>query len=291
VKTHHTTSNSNVNSPRGLETPRCDAPLSRSYRSFKFGQTRQMRSDYLQRPSRLGNQQVLPQTVGPRADNVSALRKVDSKLPNPLLWVGLNLKIGIIAALVETGAKLSCVRSEVIDYVYHRGERSKFFSFNLKCLLADGSKAQATDAVGLRVRLLLFLLDHNFRVMNETPFPAINAIDFLERNKMRVDLSSRGYNFVFAPNVKGWFSAAYLHEICEAYLQNLCGKAVDFTTLEQRHPCGLIRDILMRDFPSLFSSSLGIAKCCPYDIHLSGNTLFQTPPNRCAPLSCKNLSR
>ena len=37
---------------------------------------------------------------------------------------------------------------------------------------------------------------------------------------MGVDLSSRSYSFAFAPNVKGLFSAADSHAICEAYLQN-----------------------------------------------------------------------
>jgi len=58
---------------------------------------------------------------------------------------------------------------------------------------------------------------------------------------MTVDLSSRSYSFAFAPNVKGLFSAADLHENCEAYLQNLCGEAVNFTTLEQSHPSSLNR--------------------------------------------------
>jgi len=100
---------------------------------------------------------------------------------------------------------------------------------------------------------------------------------------MRVDLSSRSYSFAFSPNVKGLFSVADLHENCEAYLQNLWGEAVDFTTLKQSHPSGLTRDVLMRDFPSLFSPSLGIAKCCPYDIELSDTTPVRTLPYRCAP--------
>jgi len=55
------------------------------------------------------------------------LRKVADTLPAPLLWVGLNLKIGIIPVLLDTGAKFSCVSSYVMDYLYHRGEQRTFF--------------------------------------------------------------------------------------------------------------------------------------------------------------------
>jgi len=145
--------------------------------------------------------------------------------------------------------------------------------------------------VRLHVRLLSFSLDHNFRVLNEGTLLAILVVDFLELIKIRVDLSPRSYSFAFAPNVKGWFTAADLHKNCEAYLQNLCRKTVDFTMLDQIHPSGLFRYFLMKDFPSMFSTSPGIAKCCPYDIDLSVTSPVPTPPYRCAPLSCQNLSR
>ena len=48
----------------------------------------------------------------------------------------------------------------------------------------------------------------------------------------------------------------------------------------------------MRDFPSLFSPSLGIAKCCPYDIQLSDTTPVWMPSYRCAPpklQKCKQI--
>jgi len=204
-KTHHTTPTSNGNSPRGRESPRRAPPRSRPYRCWKCGQTVHMRRDCRQRHSRSGNGQVPRRSVAPRAGTVGALRKVAATPPAPLLWVGLNLKIGNIPALVDTGTQFSCVRSEVIDYLYHRGERCTFFPCTLSCLLSDGSKIQVSDAVSLHVRLLSLSWDHNFKVLNGGPFLAILGIDFLERTKMRVDLSSRSYSFAFAPNVKGLF--------------------------------------------------------------------------------------
>jgi len=155
-KTHPTTPTSTGNSPHGREPPRRAPPGSRSYRCWNCGQTGHMRRDCRQRPSRSGNGQVPRRSVAPRAGTASALRKVAATPPASLLWVGLNLKIGKIPALVDTGAQFSCVRSDVIDYLYHRGERCTFFPCTLSCLLADGSKAQGIDAVRLHVRLLSF---------------------------------------------------------------------------------------------------------------------------------------
>ena len=99
-------------------------------------------------------------------------------------------------------------------------------------MLADGSKAQVSDAVRLHVRILSFSCDHNFKVMNGGPFPSILGIDFLEMTKIIVGMSSRRYSFACAPNVKGLFTGSLFHENCESYLQNLCWEAADFTTLD-----------------------------------------------------------
>jgi len=128
------------------------------------------------------------------------------------LWVGLNFKVGKVPALVDTGVQFSCVRSDVIDYLYLRVEDCTVLSCSLPCLLADRSKAQVKDAVSLHVRLLIFSRDHEFKVLNGGPLQAILGIDFLQRTQMRVDLSSRTYCFAIAPSTVGSFSAAELQE-------------------------------------------------------------------------------
>ena len=112
-------------------------------------------------------------------------------------------------------------------------------AFTLLCLLAEGSKAHFSDTVRLNVRILSFSLDHNFMILNGGQLTTILGIDFLGRTKIGVVLYSRSYRYAIAANLKGLFSAADLHETCEANLQNLCGLAVHFTALEQSHPSGL----------------------------------------------------
>jgi len=150
-------------------------------------------------------------------------------------------------------------------------------------MLADGSKAQVKDAVRLHVRLLSFSWDHEFKILNDGPFPAILGMDFLRRTQMRVHVSSRTYCFGFAPGTVGSFFDKELKPRPEPYLQQLCGEVADFTTLERNHLSHLNRAVLMKIFPSLFSASLGVAKCTPYDIELSDTTPVRSPPYRCAP--------
>ena len=87
----------------------------------------------------------------------------------------LNLKVGQVPALVDTGAQFSCIQSDVIEYLYLRGEYCVF----LPCLLADGRKGQVSNAVKLHAGLFSFSWDHEFNVLNEGPFPAINCLYFL----------------------------------------------------------------------------------------------------------------
>jgi len=70
-------------------------------------------------------------SVSPRAGSASFLRYVASTQPSPSLWVGLKLKIRKIPALVDAGAQFCCLYSDVIDYIYHRGERCTFFPCTL----------------------------------------------------------------------------------------------------------------------------------------------------------------
>jgi hypothetical protein len=108
-------------------------------------------------------------------------------------------------------------------------------------------------------------------------------MDFLSRSQMRVELHSKTYSFAFAPTCVGSFSAKGSDNRDEPFLQVLCTEASDITTFPSAQQIGLERDALVAEFPSLFSSSLGTAKCTPYDIELSDNTPVRSPPYRCAP--------
>ena len=83
--------------------------------------------DCRQRPSlsRIGH--VPWRSVALWAVTVSSLGNVAAKTQDLLLMVDLNLKVGNVLALVDTGDQFSRVRSDVIDYLYHRGERCIFF--------------------------------------------------------------------------------------------------------------------------------------------------------------------
>jgi hypothetical protein len=153
-----------------------------------------------------------------------------------------------------------------------RGEGCTFSHYVFPGLLADGTKSQVNDAVKLHVRLHSFSWDHEFKILKEGPFSAIVGMDFLQRTRMRIDVSSRNYGFAFSPNVVGSCLNAESLENNEEFLQRLCGEVVGCNAREQNHPSDLSPEILKEEFPSLFSSSLGIAKCNPYHIELADKT-------------------
>jgi hypothetical protein len=68
----------------------------------------------------------------------------------------LELRVGKVPALVDTGAQFSCVRSDVAEYLYLRGEPCTFTLCRVTCSLADGRRCEVTDAVNLHVKLLSF---------------------------------------------------------------------------------------------------------------------------------------
>jgi len=186
--------------------------------------------------------------------------------------MGLELKAGRVPALVNTGAQFSCLRSDVVDYLSQNGEVCTCLPCSVTFVLADGRKAQVKGAVRLHVRLLSFSWNHEFKILHDGPFPAILGMDFLCRTQMRVDVASRTYCFGFAPGKTGSFADEELKPRPEPYLQQLCGEAADFTTVERNHPSQLNRAMLMEEFPSLFSASLGVARCAQYDIELPDTT-------------------
>lgn len=65
----------------------------------------------------------------------------------------------------------------------------------MTCLFADGQRSEVRDAVELHVKLISFSWDHKFKVLKGGPFPAILGLDFLDRNKMVVDVALRKFSF------------------------------------------------------------------------------------------------
>ena len=107
--------------------------------------------------------------------------------------------------MIDTGAQISCVRSDVVEYLYLTGEPCSFSTCYLDCLLADGTKGQISNAVKLHVGLLSCTWTHEFKILDGGPFPAILGLDFLQRTQMTLNLSAKTFGFAFAPNKVGSF--------------------------------------------------------------------------------------
>ena len=61
--------------------------------------------------------------------------------------------MGNVPALVDTRPQFSCVRSDVIEFLYMREERRTFSSCSMSCFLADGQRCGATCALKDKVKV------------------------------------------------------------------------------------------------------------------------------------------
>ena len=269
--------------PRNQEKSRNVPANSRPHRCWNCGHFGHLKHNYRQTVSLSGTDRW-PAVTRPPGRNLECFSQNRCCTSEYFIVVRLGFESGKgPLPLVDRGAHFSCIRSDVIEYLYLRGENCVFLTCSLKCLLADVRKSRVNGAVKLHVRLLSFSWDYEFKVQNECPFPAILGLDFLKRTQMRVDLFSRSYSFAFAPSRVGSFSPAELHEGKEPYLQNLCVEVAALITVAQPRPWELNRGVLMDECPSLFSTSLGNAKCTPYDNELSDTRPVRSAPYRCAP--------
>jgi hypothetical protein len=108
-----------------------------------------------------------PEIPEPRARALTAFRKVVATPTSPLLWVTLSLKGRNIPAIVDTGAQFSCIRSDVVEYLYLTGEPCSFLLCYVSFLLANGTMGQVSNAVKLHVSLHFFSWNHEFKVFND----------------------------------------------------------------------------------------------------------------------------
>jgi hypothetical protein len=90
------------------------------------------------------------------------------------------------------------------------------------------------------------------------------------------------YSFAFNPSVVGSLSSAKLIGAEEPFFQQLCGEVANSNTITQTHRNNLDRAVLMDEFPTLFTASLGTNKCTRYDMELTDLTPVRSPPYGCA---------
>ena len=214
---------------------------------------------------------------------LNTLGRIVATAPAPLLWVVLDLKAGKIPALVDTGAQFSCVRLDVLEFLREKGENCNPVPCPLTCVLGDGKTALVSNAVRLRVGLLRFTWNYEFKILEESTCPIILGLDFLTHTQMSLDLCAMQYKFVFAPDMVGFLSPKLNQVQEDSIWLRTWTNWVDCPVMVQPDTQKLTREALMLEFPSLFSTSLGTAHCAPYDIELTDDTPVRSPPYRCAP--------
>jgi hypothetical protein len=83
---------------------------------------------------------------------------------------------------------------------------------------------------------------------------------------MLVDVASRKFSFGFTLGYSGTFSEWNEVSEVEPFLHNLCQEASNVVTVSGVWPSSVSSSSIVAEFPALFSSTLGTAKCTPYEI-------------------------
>jgi hypothetical protein len=107
----------------------------------------------------------------------------------------MELKTGIVPALVDTGAEFSCTRTDVVEYFRLRDEPCKSSCASLYVYW------WMNKPVGFLMLQSFAWASCTFRdIMNLTfwEVPVILGLDFLQRTLIRVVLPSSTYIYVFA---------------------------------------------------------------------------------------------
>ena len=89
-----------------------------------------------------GKRAIAQRRVGPRSFVLSGLPKVTAANSIVPLWVMLEFKTGNMPTLVDTRVQFSCVRSDVIEFLYMRERRCTFPSFSVSSFLRTGKGAK-----------------------------------------------------------------------------------------------------------------------------------------------------
>jgi hypothetical protein len=193
------------------------------------------------------------------------------------------LKIGVVPALVDTGAQFSCVRSDVAEFLYLMDEPCVFLSCSVVWVLADGQRCQVNNAVRLHMKLLSYSWNHEFKILGSGPFSAILGLDFLRRTGMTIDVAAKKYGFPFAPQCSGTLFPPNPMVEKEQFLQTLGEEVCNVSSGSEASINGMNLDTMVADFLALFSSTVGTANCAPCDIELSDPAPVWSQPYWCAP--------
>jgi hypothetical protein len=115
----------------------------------------------------------------------------------PSLWVKLNVKVGEVPSLVDTGAQFSCIRRDVMRTLSELGVKAEMGSCRLSCHLANGLRCEIKETVQLHFLIGMFLWNFQFKMLEEGLFPIILGLDFLSYSRMVMDMAGREYYFGF----------------------------------------------------------------------------------------------
>jgi len=199
---------------------------------------------------------------------LSSFHKIVAVPAVEALWVLIQLKSGKVPALIDTGAQVSCIRADVVEFLRLIREPCAFGECSMRCILADGTRCEVKRTVKLHIKLLGFSWNFELKVLEGGAFPLILGLDFMKGTKMVVDVAAMQFSFGFAPQRSGKFGSPRGEKGENPYLRRLIAQISEVARKQTAVGNGFGLESIMSEFPGLFSSGLGTARCVPYEIEL-----------------------
>jgi predicted aspartyl protease len=176
--------------------------------------------------------------------------------------------------MLDSGFSQSFLRRDVFDNIKRLGLPHFVETAERRSLMVNGESCVSSEVIVLEIKIHSFSWKFNFLVLDKCPIPCILGVDFMIFAKVRIDFSTRRYNFLFQPEMDFSFES---FDIAKCNSQEfpcfndvlrslLCGSLPD----DSLHSAEITAFI--RSFPALFSDKLGTVKGMVCHIDLSDTT-------------------
>jgi hypothetical protein len=193
--------------------------------------------------------------------------------------------------MFDTGLSVSFIRRDVLNNIKDLGLPHKVLAIEERCQMVSGESCSVTQAIWLTISLHSFSWKIRFLIFEHCPVPCVLGVDFLERIRLRIDVTTGSYSFAFHPDRDFEFhpldlckSPSHAFQCCEETLHSsVCpclseglGLPVEVSKLIQR-------------FSALFSGKLGTAKGTVCHLEVIDNIPVWLRPYQCSPPRLKIL--
>jgi hypothetical protein len=101
--------------------------------------------------------------------------------------------------MLDCGSSQSFLRRDVLDNIKRLGLSHSVETTERRSLMVNGESCVSSEVIVLGMKIHSFSWKFDFLVLYKCPIPYILGVHFMTFAKVRIDFSTRRYNFLFQP--------------------------------------------------------------------------------------------